>query len=113
MYCTDVSALYIPLGKKREWTGFHHNWVHDINGIGIRCDQDGEKVLFHHNVVWNCKAGGKANGYEMKMVFECPGEGWFPGRIITNNMKEWNKEKNKGNLFRKIQFGILYNFREC
>jgi hypothetical protein len=67
LYCTDVSALYIPLGKKREWTGFHHNWVHDINGIGIRCDQDGEKVLFHHNVVWNCKAGGKANGYEMKI----------------------------------------------
>lgn len=66
-YCTDVSALYIPLGKDRRWTGFHHNWIHDINGIGIRCDQDGEQVLFHHNVVWNCKAGGKANGYSCRI----------------------------------------------
>lgn len=66
-YCTDVSALYIPLGRDRRWTGFHHNWVHDINGIGVRCDQDGEQVIFHHNVVWNCKAGGKANGYNCRI----------------------------------------------
>lgn len=75
-YCTDVSALYIPLGKNRQWTGFHHNWVHDINGIGIRCDQDGEQVLFHHNVVWNCKAGGKANGYACRI---------FNNTIFVNN----------------------------
>ena len=67
LYCTDVSALYIPLGRKRAWTGFHHNWLHDINGIGLRCDKDGEQVLFHHNVVWNCKAGGKANGHDFKI----------------------------------------------
>lgn len=66
-YCSDVSALYIPQGNERAWTGFHHNWIHDINGIGLRCDQDGQQVLFHHNVVWNCKAGGKANGYEFRI----------------------------------------------
>lgn len=66
-YCSDVSALYIPKGNDRAWTGFHHNWVHDINGIGLRCDQDGHQVLIHHNVVWNCKAGGKANGYDFRI----------------------------------------------
>lgn len=67
LYCSDVSALYIPKGHNRAWSGFHHNWVHDINGIGLRCDQDGQQVLIHHNVVWNCKAGGKANGYEFQI----------------------------------------------
>jgi hypothetical protein len=67
LYCSDVSALYIPKGNDRAWTGFHHNWVHDINGIGLRCDQDGSQVLIHHNVVWNCKAGGKANGYDFRI----------------------------------------------
>lgn len=66
-YCSDVSALYIPQGNNRAWTGFHHNWVHDINGIGLRCDQDGNQVLIHHNVVWNCEAGGKANGYAFRI----------------------------------------------
>jgi len=67
LYCSDVSALYIPQGDNRVWSGFHHNWVHDINGIGLRCDQDGSEVLIHHNVVWNCKAGGKANGYDFRI----------------------------------------------
>lgn len=67
IYCSDVSALYIPKGRNRAWSGFHHNWLHDINGIGMRCDQDGHQVRFHHNVVWNCKAGGKANGYEFQI----------------------------------------------
>lgn len=75
-YCTDISALYIPKGNNRAWTGFHHNWVHDINGIGLRCDQDGEQVLIHHNVVWNCKAGGKANGYDFRI---------FHNTIFVNN----------------------------
>ncbi len=67
LYCKDVSALYIPKGQNRAWSGFHHNWIHDINGIGLRCDQDGQQVRFHHNVVWNCKAGGKAKGYEFQL----------------------------------------------
>jgi hypothetical protein len=67
LYCSDVSALYIPRGQNRAWSGFHHNWLHDNNGIGMRCDQDGQQVRFHHNVVWNCKAGGKANGYEFQI----------------------------------------------
>ena len=67
LYCSDVSALYIPQGDNRAWSGFHHNWVHDINGIGLRCDQDGSQVLIHHNLVWNCKAGGKANGYDFRI----------------------------------------------
>jgi hypothetical protein len=75
-FCTDVSALYIPKGNSRAWTGFHHNWVHDINGIGLRCDQDGQEVQFHHNVVWNCKAGGKANGYAFRI---------FHNTIFVNN----------------------------
>lgn len=78
LYCTDVSGLYIPLGRKRAWTGFHHNWIHDINGIGLRCDQDGDQVLFHHNVVWNCKAGGKANGFDFKI---------YNNTIFVNNPK--------------------------
>jgi hypothetical protein len=76
LYCSDVSALYIPKGTDRAWTGFHHNWVHDINGIGLRCDQDGSQVLIHHNVVWNCKAGGKANGYDFRI---------YDNTIFVNN----------------------------
>jgi len=66
LYCTDVSGLYIPLGRNRAWSGFDHNWLHDINGIGLRVDRDGDQVLFHHNVVWNCISGGKLNGYACK-----------------------------------------------
>jgi len=68
----------MPQGVDRAWAGFHYNWVHDINGIGLRCDQDGQQVRIHHNVDWNCKAGGKANGYDFQS---------YHNTIFVNNPK--------------------------
>jgi len=65
LYCADVSALYIPIGAEMQGTRVHHNWLHDLNGLGFRVDIRGRAITFDHNLVWNASAGCKMQGYQL------------------------------------------------
>lgn len=65
LYCVDVSSLYVPVGKQMAGTVVHHNWLHDINGIGFRVDIEGHGITVHHNLVWNASVGCKLQGYQL------------------------------------------------
>jgi hypothetical protein len=62
LYNSDVSGVYMP-NLSQYWTEFHHNWVHNVNGNGVRLDQAGEKLSVHHNVFWASKRGMNIEGY--------------------------------------------------
>jgi hypothetical protein len=62
LYNTDVSGVYMP-NLSQHWTEFHHNWVHNINGNGVRLDQAGEKLSVHHNLFWASKRGMNIEGF--------------------------------------------------
>ena len=61
-YNSDVSGLYMPI-KSQNYTEFHHNWVHNINGNAIRLDLAGRELTLHHNVFWASKRGMNIEGY--------------------------------------------------
>jgi hypothetical protein len=65
LYCVDISSLYIPVGKDMAGTRVHHNWFHDVNGIGFRVDIEGRGIRVHHNLVWNASVGCKLQGYQL------------------------------------------------
>ncbi len=65
LYCVDVSSLYVPVGKLMAGTVVHHNWLHDISGIGFRVDIQGHGITVHHNLVWNASVGCKLQGYQL------------------------------------------------
>ena len=62
LYNSDVSGVYMP-NLSQHWTEFHHNWVHNIHGNGVRLDQAGEKLTVHHNVFWASKRGMNIEGF--------------------------------------------------
>jgi hypothetical protein len=66
LHCVDVSSLYIPIGRKMSGTVVHHNWLHDIRGIGYRVDIQGREIVFHHNLVWNAGVGCKMQGFQLE-----------------------------------------------
>ncbi|MFA6241303.1 MAG: right-handed parallel beta-helix repeat-containing protein [Candidatus Hydrogenedentales bacterium] len=78
LYCVDVSSLYVPIGRKMRGTAVHHNWLHDIRGIGYRVDIEGREMVFHHNLVWNASVGCKMQGFQL--------EG-YNNTLIVNNPK--------------------------
>jgi hypothetical protein len=47
-------------------TVVHHNWLHDIPGIGYRVDIEGRDIIFHHNLVWNASVGCKMQGFQLE-----------------------------------------------
>ena len=63
--CVDISSLYIPVGKDMAGTTVHHNWLHDLNGIGFRVDIEGRGITFHHNLVWDASVGCKLQGFQL------------------------------------------------
>ncbi len=65
LYCADISSLYVPVGKEMAGTVVHHNWLHDISGIGFRVDIQGRGITVHHNLVWNVSVGCKLQGYQL------------------------------------------------
>jgi hypothetical protein len=65
LYCVDVSSLYIPVGRDMAGSLVHHNWLHDISGIGFRVDIQGRGITVHHNLVWNASVGCKLQGYHL------------------------------------------------
>jgi len=65
LYCVDISSLYIPVGKDMAGTRIHHNWFHDVNGIGFRVDIQGRGITVHHNLVWNASVGCKLQGFQL------------------------------------------------
>ncbi len=65
LYCVDISSLYIPVGKNMAGTTVHHNWLHDVNGIGFRVDIQGRGITVHHNLVWNASVGCKLQGFQL------------------------------------------------
>ena len=62
IYNSDVSGVYFP-HLSMENTEFHHNWVHNVKGNGVRLDQAGEEFNVHHNVFWSSKRGLNIEGY--------------------------------------------------
>ena len=62
IFNSDVSGVYMP-SLSQHWTEFHHNWVHNIHGNGVRLDQAGEKLTVHHNVFWASKRGLNIEGF--------------------------------------------------
>ena len=62
LFNRDVSGVYMP-NLSQHWTEFHHNWVHNIHGNGVRLDQAGEKLSVHHNVFWASKRGLNIEGF--------------------------------------------------
>ena len=62
IFNSDVSGVYMP-NLSQHWTEFHHNWVHNIHGNGLRLDQAGEKLTVHHNVFWASKRGLNIEGF--------------------------------------------------
>ncbi|MCX7015334.1 MAG: right-handed parallel beta-helix repeat-containing protein [Candidatus Sumerlaeota bacterium] len=65
LYCVDVSSLYVPTGGLMPGTVVHHNWLHDVHGIGFRVDIEGRDIVFHHNLVWNASSGCKMQGFKL------------------------------------------------
>lgn len=65
LYCVDISSLYVPVGKEMTGTVVHHNWLHDISGIGFRVDIQGRGITVHHNLAWNATVGCKLQGYQL------------------------------------------------
>ena len=65
LHCVDISSLYIPVGKDMAGTTVHHNWLHDLNGIGFRVDIEGRGITFHHNLVWDASVGCKLQGFQL------------------------------------------------
>jgi hypothetical protein len=62
LFNSDVSGAYFP-HLTQHWTEFHHNWVHNVKGNGVRLDQAGEEFTVHHNVFWSSKRGMSVEGY--------------------------------------------------
>ncbi|MBK1832204.1 right-handed parallel beta-helix repeat-containing protein [Verrucomicrobiaceae bacterium R5-34] len=62
IYNSDVSGVYMP-NLSQHYTEFHHNWVHNVKGNGVRLDQAGEKLSVHHNVFWASKRGMNIEGF--------------------------------------------------
>jgi len=65
LYCVDVAAIYLPIGDDLQGTRVHHNWLHDLNGLGFRVDLQGRDLTFDHNLVWHATAGCKLQGYRL------------------------------------------------
>ncbi|MDF1753339.1 MAG: right-handed parallel beta-helix repeat-containing protein [Verrucomicrobiales bacterium] len=62
IFNSDVSGVYFP-NMTQHYTEFHHNWVHNVKGNGVRLDQAGEEFSVHHNVFWSSKRGMSIEGY--------------------------------------------------
>ena len=62
IYNSDVSGVYFPHLSMNN-TEFHHNWVHNVKGNGVRLDQAGEEFSVHHNVFWASKRGLNVEGF--------------------------------------------------
>ncbi len=65
LYCVDISSLYVPVGREMAGSIIHHNWLHDISGIGFRVDIQGRGITVHHNLAWNVSVGCKLQGYQL------------------------------------------------
>jgi hypothetical protein len=61
-----VAAIYIPVGAKTQGSLVHHNWLHDVHGLGFRVDIQGRNITFHHNLVWNARVGCKMQGFQLE-----------------------------------------------
>jgi len=57
--------MYVPVGKEMAGSIVHHNWLHDISGIGFRVDIQGRGITVQHNLVWAVTVGCKLQGYQL------------------------------------------------
>ena len=93
IYNSDVSGVYMPNLSQR-WTEFHHNWVHNVKGNGVRLDQAGEKLSVHHNVFWASKRGLNIEGFQNFNIYNNTSiHNEAPGFITLNVL---NKRKGIG-----------------
>ena len=107
LHTVDISALYAPTGRNLAGSRFHHNWLHDVNGIGFRVDIQGRDITFDHNLVWNAAAGGKLQGVRLR---------GFNNTVVVNNpahpiMAVFEPDASAEDLERwRIQNNVAYSF---
>ena len=107
LYCVDISSLYVPVGKEMGGTIVHHNWLHDVSGIGFRVDIQGRGITVHHNLVWNVSVGCKLQGYQMAaynntVVTDSPSGGFvvvFEPDATPEEIARWHIRNNVANAF--------------
>ncbi|RMD81347.1 MAG: hypothetical protein D6820_05285 [Lentisphaerae bacterium] len=85
LYNTDVSGVYMPHLSQYD-TQFHHNWVHNVKGNGVRLDQAGIKLSVHHNVFWASKRGLNIEGYGMFNIYNNTSAFHREADILTRNV---------------------------
>ena len=90
IFNSDVSGVYMP-NLSQYWTEFHHNWVHNIHGNGVRLDQAGEKLTVHHNVFWASKRGMNIEGYGNFNVYNNTAVLNKDGEMMTRNVADKRK----------------------
>lgn len=81
-YCVDISSIYVPMGNRWQGGAFHHNWIHNVNGLAYRVDIMGEDVVYHHNVTWETGSGYEAEGYSYKV---------FNNTTLLPNRESWHQ----------------------
>lgn len=96
LYCVDISSLYIPIGKDMAGTRVHHNWLHDVNGIGFRVDTQGRGITVHHNLVWNTSVGCKLQGFQLAAYHNTVLAGDLKGGFIVVFEPEATPEERAG-----------------
>ena len=90
IFNSDVSGVYMP-NLSQYWTEFHHNWVHNIHGNGVRLDQAGEKLTVHHNVFWASKRGLNIEGFGNFNVYNNTSVLNKEADMMTRNVAEKRK----------------------
>ena len=90
IFNSDVSGVYMP-NLSQHWTEFHHNWVHNIHGNGVRLDQAGEKLTVHHNVFWASKRGLNIEGFGNFNVYNNTSVLNKEAEMMTRNVAEKRK----------------------
>ena len=59
---SDISGLSNGNGLSLVGTEVHHNWAHNIGGLGYRVDIAGRNMSYHHNVLWATRLGSSLEG---------------------------------------------------
>lgn len=107
LHCVDVSALYVPTGGNMPGTVAHHNWLHDVSGIGFRVDIQGRRIVFHHNLAWNVSVGCKMQGFQLEgynntVLSSDPGSGFivvFEPEASAEERAGWRVRNNAATMF--------------
>ena len=109
LYCVDISSLYIPIGKDMAGTRVHHNWFHDVNGIGFRVDIQGRGITVHHNLAWNVSVGCKLQGFQLAAYNNTVLAGDSKGGFIVVFEPEATPEERAG---WRVRNNVAYAFND-